>query len=174
MIKRFGCNVHAFDPTPRSIAWVSQQSLPEEFIFHPLGISDHDGTLEFFEPRREESFNYSSIKRDPGRRNHRVIQAPVKRLSTIMQELGHERLDILKIDIEGGEYPVLDDVLAAKIPVGQLLIEFHHNFKSVGVNRTVRAVDALRAAGFRLFFLSNRTYEMSFIHTSLLPDSTPD
>ena len=32
-----------FDPTPRSCAWVEHQDLCERFVFHPIGISDHDG-----------------------------------------------------------------------------------------------------------------------------------
>ncbi|MCP4217554.1 MAG: FkbM family methyltransferase, partial [bacterium] len=30
------------------------------------------------------------------------MSAPVKKLATIMQELGHQQIDLLKIDIEGG------------------------------------------------------------------------
>ena len=30
MIEHFGCHVHAFDPTPRSLAWLRQQSLPQQ------------------------------------------------------------------------------------------------------------------------------------------------
>ena len=40
-----------------------------------------------------------------------TVAVPVSRLSTIMSELGHERLDVLKMDIEGAEYAVLDDML---------------------------------------------------------------
>ena len=40
----------------------------------------------------------------------------VKKLSTIMQELGHEWVDVLKIDIEGHEWPVLEGMIADKTP----------------------------------------------------------
>src|SRR5687767_1663320 len=42
VIRQFGCTVHAFDPTPASIAWVARQSLPGQFVFHDYGISDFD------------------------------------------------------------------------------------------------------------------------------------
>ncbi|MCI0358483.1 MAG: hypothetical protein L0211_08375, partial [Planctomycetaceae bacterium] len=42
MIRQFGCTVHAFDPTPASIAWIARQSLPPEFVFHDVGISNFD------------------------------------------------------------------------------------------------------------------------------------
>ena len=41
----------------------------------------------------------------------------VKRLTTIMRELGHEWVDVLKIDIEGHEWPVLEDMIADKAPL---------------------------------------------------------
>jgi Methyltransferase FkbM domain len=53
---------------------------------------------------------------------------PVKRLATIMKELGHTRLDVLKMDIEGDEYDVLRDI--ADIPIRQILVEMHTPTKS--------------------------------------------
>ncbi len=40
----------------------------------------------------------------------------VKKLSTIMKELGHKWVDVLKIDIEGNEWPVLEGMIADKSP----------------------------------------------------------
>jgi len=50
LIKRFGVHVHAFDPTPRSLAWLRTQKLPEGFQPHEYGLADRDGTLTFFPP----------------------------------------------------------------------------------------------------------------------------
>lgn len=163
MIDRFGLELHAFDPTPRAAEWIRAQTLPERFHFHDYGIADHDGAATFFPPRSVESFNFSPI--DRGRRHdaaHRV-ELPVKRLTTIMAELGHRRVDVLKIDIEGGEYDVLHDVLQNRVEIGQLLVEFHHNFRTISFERTASTINALKRAGFRILHISPRTYEMSFI-----------
>ena len=40
----------------------------------------------------------------------------VKKLSTIMNELGHEWVDVLKMDIEGHEWGVLEGMIADKTP----------------------------------------------------------
>ena len=40
----------------------------------------------------------------------------VKKLSTIMRELGHAWVDVLKIDIEGNEWAVLEGMIADKTP----------------------------------------------------------
>jgi len=168
MIERFGCAIDAFDPTPRSIEWIrAQQSrgeLPERFVFHEYGVGDHDGITTFYPPRRPQSSNYSSIDRGRGFRGAERIKAQVYRLESIMQMLGHSAIDILKMDIEGGEYAVIEDLLQSDIKVGQILVEFHHNFRSVSFARTVNAVRDLNQRGYRVFHLSKRSYEMSLIN----------
>jgi FkbM family methyltransferase len=155
LIDRFGVCVHAFDPTPASADWVARQTLPPGLHFHPVGLAGHDGTLRFSLPAHGSRFNYRPAPVG--------IEAPVARLRTHLQRLGHERIDVLKIDIEGGEYEAIDDLLASRVTVGQLLIEFHHHFPGVGLGRTVRAVRALEEAGYLLFHLSGRGLEMSFL-----------
>src|SRR5215470_13100547 len=110
MIRRFGVLVHAFDPTPRAIAWIRGQFLPENFVFHEYGISDHDGNAAFHPPENEGFVSYSIFARGRG---DDVIQAPVYRLTTIMKLLGQETIDVLKMDVEGAEYDVLSDFLSS-------------------------------------------------------------
>ncbi len=165
LIDRFGLTVHAFDPTPASVDWVARQNLPSNFVFHPIGVAGHDGMLPFTLPRRGSRFNYRP-SRLPPTHGSRVVEAPVRRLATLMQQLGHERLDVLKIDVEGGEYDVIDDLLRCQIPVGQLLVEFHHHFPGVGIERTREVVTALHAHGYQIFHISDRGLEIGFLRES--------
>ena len=73
------------------------------------------------------------------------------------------RLDLLKLDIEGGEYEVLEDLIANKIEVNQLLIEFHHNYPALSFSMTKNALDSLRELGYKIFHISERTYEISLL-----------
>ncbi|MCZ7598685.1 MAG: FkbM family methyltransferase [Gammaproteobacteria bacterium] len=100
-----------------------------------------------------------------------VIKAPVLRLATIAHRLGHERIALMKMDIEGGEYAVIEDMAAADVPVNQLLVEFHHSYATIPLSRTVAAVRQLERVGFACFHLSERTYEMSFIAADPAPFS---
>lgn len=159
MIDCFGLTVHAFDPTPASVAWVARQPLPEPLRFHPVGLAGHDGALRFDLPRRGSRFNF----RPSAAGASTSIEAPVARLSTLRSQLGHARIDVLKMDIEGGEYDAIDDLLACGVLPRQLLVEFHHHFPGVGVEKTGRAVHALRRAGYRIFHVSARGLEVSFL-----------
>jgi FkbM family methyltransferase len=161
LIRRFGVRVHAFDPTPRAIAWVRCQALPEEFVFHDYGIGDHDGKEVFHPPENARFVSYSIFSR--GSSETAVVDAQVYRLMTIMKTLGHERVDLLKMDIEGAEYGVLSDFLACDVSVRQLLVEFHHCWKDVGLRRTREAIRSLNRAGYRIFHVSSRGGEYSFL-----------
>lgn len=161
--------VHAFDPTPRSIAWVKAQTLPPEFQFHPWGIADFDGSASFHAPKDPTHVSHTLL--EGGNVGAGMVEVPVFRLRTIMNKLGHDRIDILKMDIEGAEYGVLSDVLGSGIPISQILIEFHHHRSGIPVEKTQAAVDALEQAGFRAFHESASGYEFSFLRPDLVPAS---
>ena len=166
LIKRFHLIVHAFDPTPRSIEWVENQSITKNFKFYPLGLGGKDGTMNFFPPLRESSTHFSPVKRyDEDDRD--VIIAPVKSLTSIASDLGHNHIDLLKMDIEGAEYEVIDSLQTSKITIDQILVEFHHMYKGIPIERTIDAIEKLKEIGFELFNISQRTYEFSFIRKNL-------
>jgi FkbM family methyltransferase len=161
LIGRFGVRVHVFDPTPRSLAWIRSQRTPEEFRFHDYGLNDHDGTALFHPPDNEGFVSYRIFSRDSALAEG--VEAPVYRLTTIMKKLSHDRVDLLKMDIEGAEYGVIRDLLNANVPVGQLLVEFHHRWKDVGIERTREAIRSLNRAGFKIFHVSPGGADYSFL-----------
>jgi len=163
LIDRFRMTVHAFDPTPRSVAWVRAQALPDQFVFHPYGVAAQDGLRRFTPPRNQRHVSYTLLERgSPGA----GIEVPVQRLSTIMRTLGHARVDLLKMDVEGAEYEVIDDLLGSGVVVEQLLIEFHHRWPEVGIDKTKTAIHRLNHAGYRIFSTSASGEEYGFLKTS--------
>ena len=160
LINSFGATVHAFDPTPRSIEWVKNQQLPKHFIFHPFGLSAENGHMDFFPPSKASSTHFSPIDRYGDTNN--IVRAPVKDIDTIASELNHKEIDLLKMDIEGAEYEVIEALPKNRVAINQILIEFHHMYKGVPISKTVDAISTLSNLGFELFNISQRTYEFSF------------
>ena len=72
----------------------------------------------------------------------------IKRLKTIMMELGHSHINILKIDVEGNEKESLPSILDDKIldSVEQLSIEFH------SVELMKEGLDLIQTAGFGIVY----------------------
>jgi FkbM family methyltransferase len=160
LIRRFGVTVHAFDPTPRTVQWLRTQAVPKQFIFHEYGIADRDGCTRFFPPEDPSHVSHSMVRRKTVTGD---IEVPVYRLTTIMNMLGHISIDVLKMDVEGVEYAVLRDVLKSGVCVRQLLVEFHHRWPEIGVSQTREAIRELNRAGYRIFDISPKGEEYSFL-----------
>jgi FkbM family methyltransferase len=158
LISAFGCAVAAFDPTPRSIAWVGTQNLPEKLRFYPWGLASSDGSMLFSPPRESRHASYS-IANNSGP----AIQCEVHRLSTIMAKLGHVQLDLVKMDIEGAEYDVIEDMRRAKVCPRQVLVEFHHGMYGIELQKTKSAISQLRSLDYRCFSISPSGREYSFV-----------
>lgn len=123
LIMQVGCHVFAFDPTPASINYVQKETrLVEKYHFVPVGLWCEDTKETFYSARRHKGVSRSIIcPEEPAF----AFSALCRRLATLMQDLGHNRIDLLKMDIEGAEYEVLDDMLRSGIQPQILCIEFH-------------------------------------------------
>lgn len=137
LIEKIGCDVHAFDPTPKSLNWISKQLVPRQFHFYDYGLSNTDGVLKFEPPPNPEWVSYKES-------SNGSFEFPVKKLSTVKKELGHEdkRIDFLKLDIEGSEYTVIENILQDNLNPVQMSVEFHGNsdyiFSWVSNNKKLR------------------------------------
>ena len=166
MIERFGAEVFAFDPTPRSKEYIENFDLPRQLHFFDYGIYDCDASIPLYPPKNPKYVDFSII---PKTRISDSIDLPMKRLRTIVDELGHEKIDILKMNIEAAEYKVIPDIaelIGEGFRIDQILIEFHHHrFKELEFSDTQEMLSILNGLGYRIF--SNRGYErISFINLS--------
>lgn len=156
LVEAVGCRVHLFDPTPSSAPYVERAAGHEPRIeFHRWAIWSADQTLRLFSPDYGDS-NFSAVNlhgTDSG------FDAVARSLPSIMRELGHGRLDLLKLDIEGAEYAVLDDLLASSVDVGVVCVEFH---KNPSIRDMRRSAERLRAAGFTPVAVDG--FDVTFVH----------
>jgi FkbM family methyltransferase len=158
LIKTFGCRIFAFDPTPRSIAWLKTQRLPDEFRFLPWGLGAIDGFTNFAAPADMRHVSYSSATV-----SSRSVECEVYRLATLMRKLGHAKIDLLKMDIEGSEYDVINDIMTHDLRPRQLLTEFHHGMYGIKHHKTANALKSLNTMGYRIFSISPSGREYSFL-----------
>ena len=149
---KLNCPVHIFDPTPRAIEHVkyvkdvlenkqkpidskrygggdpnywkiilSHKAKGDNINLHEYGLNTTDGETSFYLPENKEyvSCSISSI----GRSND-TIKIEAKTINTIMKELNHTHIDLLKIDIENIECDVIEKLICDKIYPTYLSVDF--------------------------------------------------
>jgi len=164
LIDRFGVTVYAFDPTPYAKQWVANQNLPEHFIFKPWAASGADGILRLYRRVNRSGKPAKAMWTAEGGAGDSsdFIDAPAYTVHTIMEKLQHQRVDLLKMDVEGAEYGILEGLQSADHLPKQLLVEFHHRFPGVGKQRTAACIRMLKALGYKIFDVSETGREIGF------------
>jgi len=170
IIERKKVQIFAFDPTPYSVQWINKQALPSTFHFFPWAAAGKDGTF-FLYPRikrrsKRSEVMYTFHKQEERRKDGVSVDALT--IESMAKKLGHQKIDILKIDIEGAEYEVLDSMLSSALRPKLLLVEFHHRFKGIGKEKTIKAIDSLREEGYLKANISVTGREICFVNKSAI------
>jgi hypothetical protein len=97
IIDSFGARVYAFDPTPYAKEWVESRDLPPEFVFKPWAAAGADGSLRLFRRvgRRGKKAKVMWTAEDEAGDSNDYIDAPAYTVRTMMEKLGHEKVDLL-------------------------------------------------------------------------------
>jgi FkbM family methyltransferase len=145
LIERYGARVRCIDPFHVFLEQAERQADGDPRItFHEVALSTQDGPLQMFGAEDAASGSLSAANLY---RTERLVTKPGRSLPSLMAELGDERADLLKLDIEGSEYDVLSALELPPLGVRVLCVELHPS-------RTVREareqLDALRAQGYRV------------------------
>lgn len=170
VMERFGCTVHGFDPTPRAIAYVeSQQDQLPNFKFYPYGVWSEDTEVKFYNPRKEHFASYSILNL---RHQEDYITAQVKTIQSLMRELGHSQVDLIKMDIEGAEQMVLPNLIADEIRTSVLCVEYDQPVETFSrlalqcFTRSLSLTAQLKKAGYHLVYVGGLT--ATYLHEHVL------
>lgn len=129
LINNYNCTVVGIDPTPRAIKYVTENTKDVcNYIFEPVGLWNEKTTLKFYEPKNKEHVSHSFLNLQ---KTNEYIEVEVDTLLNIMNKHGHKKIDLIKIDIEGSEYRVLNYILKNNIDVDIICVEFdemHNQF----------------------------------------------
>ena len=143
------CEVHVFDFS-LSPKQVQQVQAIHGVTFHDYGIGADNRVVT--DPFVYEARNVTSYE--------------LKSLPTIMAGLGHEWIDVLKMDVEGAEYGILQAIVQhyqnAKqvIPVTQAQVEYHHHDEQPSRHDLLTTLILLERSGFRAMHFIRSTTTM--------------
>jgi FkbM family methyltransferase len=97
----------------------------------------------------------------PSMDRYRRIYVKSTRLSSYI----NNRVDFIKLDIEGAEYAVLDEMKTKLSVVGAITLEYHQNACNLATRKLERIIEMLRAGGYRYELL----YEAEPVRFDSLP-----
>lgn len=155
LTNKFGCNVLLFDPSETGLKTMNRkESQHKRLIFFPVGLDKKDSVVKFSKPENsiEGSFTIlRDIQKD-------FVEFSCRSMYSLTKEFKHNVVDLLKIDIEGFEYGVIDDILENKIEVKQICVEFHHFFKEIPRSKTYKTIKQLKSNGYVLIHKHRSDY----------------
>jgi FkbM family methyltransferase len=143
--------VLVFDPSPTGINTASKIEM-QNLEFFPIGLAANAGVLQFSVPVDPEEGSYSMTQGDLD-----VVSFECYDLATIMRRNGDSCIDLLKMDIEGFEFDIINQFLDQNIPVRQLCVEFHRWLRP---GATLRTMARLYRAGYRIIYKQYGDYTL--------------
>lgn len=113
------CVVHVFEPVSKfgdRIIWRFKKN--EKIVFHSLALGGED---------KDSKININENASSVYGSNGDIELIKVRKLSTMLDSLNLTRIDLLKINIEGLEYDLLDNILNEGLveKIDNILVQFH-------------------------------------------------
>jgi FkbM family methyltransferase len=167
-LQRFAdARVIGVDPNPRSLEYCRARCPSGMEILANAFWTTAGETIGFHLPRGQDklpkgadgvsgSLDSSHEYVEGGER----IETLTVDLDSLLARAGRADCDVLKLDIEGAEYALLDALVAnGRIRAArQVLVEFHHGVTGHSPADTQRIVSRLGATGHRLMHIEGRNY----------------
>ncbi len=162
VIERYGVRAVGVDPTRKHASHLEQlvSETDRRFQYLPVAVGAEAGTLTFNESEENESGSllgdHTNVKHD----HIRSYEVEVITLRELPVRVGADRIDILKLDLEGAEYDLLPRLTVSDCSAyGQIICEFHHHCVDRYTREDTRqCAEAMRALGMKAFSLDDHNF----------------
>jgi FkbM family methyltransferase len=157
----YGAQVLLFDPSPPGRATAEAANLPPAIQFRPLALAKNEEGIRLRPPNVDGWVSWQAAGDESGE------FMPSTSIPALVTRHAITQIDLLKLDIEGFEYEVLEDALKRRLPIAQICVEIHQGaaFGKSGRDRW-RLIGRLLLNGYRLVHQHQRDY--TFVHSAYL------
>lgn len=151
-------HVLCFEPNPAARAVLEKNieanGWGSEVRVLPYALGKEKGTAEFFVDEGEATSSGGSIGNHQKNRDRSLTSYPVE--VDVLSRYIDRTIDLLKIDIEGPEFDVLEELIAAKALRNVALIQLEYHYIPGSFTRPLSQMLALlESEGFHTFVESN-------------------
>src|SRR5579872_415134 len=99
--------IHSYEPSSENLRLLQENvilnGVAGRVVARRAAVSDHDGWARLRVSRPTDAFDVIATAREPRDNDGLTEQVPALTLSSMLSEIGAERLDLLKMDVEGSE-----------------------------------------------------------------------
>jgi FkbM family methyltransferase len=166
LINKYGCYVYGFDPTPKSINYIKKKQFSNFSLFE-VGVSAEEGEAIFYLPNDANHVSGSLFSSaHVGKKNITVQLIAIENISNMIE---FKTIDLLKMDVEGAEFDILQSKGFEKIisKTNQICIEFHHRWPEFGKQKTIDAIRRLEELNFEVTWVSPSNEEVLFVRKGI-------
>jgi len=145
LIRRYDATARSFEPDEDYIRRAEvEPNQAARFSKHQVAIATADGPL-----RMQRTHIPGSRSLSPAHLydTEDYVEVPGRTIRSLMDELGDERIELLKIDVEGGEYELMPTLDLPALGVRVFCIQLHH---TGSVRQAHELIGRLREQGFPL------------------------
>lgn len=124
IMDRYNPTIHAFEPDPRNYKTLAKKSLADpRFVSHNFGLGDKHETVRM----SLEHMGSSMFSNTGEKQGVPSAEVEIRDICEIWKTLSYDRIDLMKINIEGAEFPLLERMIEANLlkKVDCFLIQFH-------------------------------------------------
>lgn len=155
LINKHNLKAFAVDPTHKHAPYLKkiEEKYPSNFVHLQYALSAENGSTVFYEAENCESGSLLNSHQNVLNDTITEYDVTLIDLPELLKITGLQKVDLLKIDIEGAEYTLLNDKnIEALNSVEQLFVEFHHiSVKNYSKKDTLKIVKQIENAGFNSF-----------------------
>lgn len=155
-------HVHSFEPQPRMLDYLRQTQAKNPGLpltLHPVALGPEEKTMTMHIP--DGNAGAGSLSKSSA--EWQEVAVPVKRLDDYAKVIGIDRVDVIKLDVEGFEAQVLQGAMGiiGRTKPRVIILEENRPHRETGMAPALRM---LQEAGYDLFALPRQ-----FLSVNLVP-----
>ena len=162
LIREKNCKIIGIDPTTRSHHFIEKQPDLNNFILlkKALGTSSDD-LIEMYKNKNPNHISESILPHHQSVKSFDYYYSETIDLPFLFEK--YKNISVIKMDIEGSEYEVIEKLSFIPNSVKQLCIEFHHFCSDKTIDDTRRCIEKLQNLGFTELIEKSSHHQLSEI-----------
>jgi len=147
LITRKNCNIIGIDPTKKSHTFVESQLNLKNFSLIKKALDGESDTLVTMYENSNPMYVSESIL--PSHHSIKEFQSYIAETVSLNELFNmYDNISLIKMDIEGSEYNVIEALTRIPDSIKQICVEFHHFCTDYTIEHTQKMIKSLESFGF--------------------------